>query len=165
MPYRLACNQVFWRHFLIWGSLLLDDFSLSDIKLSSTACNLQMISRLAVYGYGLHGNTTSLYKTQTKLDFIIYTESSTETGEQPYSVSSKRYNSWRKEVFMTIKTPAHLPSSPSCRITSETCLSVYKNYKLSSFHHGMICKTEDNMDVSKWGWLNRPRTERMPRAV
>jgi hypothetical protein len=37
-PYRLAYSPIIWEHFLNWGSLLSDDFSLCqvDIKLSST---------------------------------------------------------------------------------------------------------------------------------
>jgi hypothetical protein len=38
MPYGLSYSLILWRHFLTWGSLLSDDFSLcqADIKLSST---------------------------------------------------------------------------------------------------------------------------------
>lgn len=43
--YKFACSIVLWKHFLNWGSLLLDDSSLCqvNIKLTSTPENTQLL--------------------------------------------------------------------------------------------------------------------------
>jgi hypothetical protein len=44
MPYSLACSPVLWRHFLNWGSLLSDDYSLCQVDRNRARTQLLFFS-------------------------------------------------------------------------------------------------------------------------